>query len=307
MEERALKRASTLILAALMACLLALPAYAASYYPISVEEYTYGPFDQLRIDKVYELSRSDDPANIPTEDFDRDGYHFTLLDVVKTDQAETDSKDYTEVVTLETDTKDMALIIQQLELSIDVTTEDGYSGTLMPDYPGIKVEAKGYQTSSRTVTATRSYPNLSDADASLIPRTIQDSGRTLTLADVQWQEAGGYYNATATYSGTASSKYATGYIATVEYKGEVTRTSCDTVIYTATFASHGETQIKNSPQPTQEPAETEPPANPDAPASAGMNWAILVIPAALLLLGGAGFGGWKLTKYLKAKKRGYVN
>lgn len=306
MEERALKRAPTLILAALMACLLALPSHAASYYPISVEEYTYGPFDQLRIDKVYELSRSDDPANIPTEDFDRDGYHFTLLDVVKTDQAETDSKDYTEVITLETDTKDMALIIQQMELSIDVTTEDGYSGTLMPDYPGIKVEAKGYQTSSRTVTATRSYPNLSDADASLIPHTIQDSGRTLTLADVQWQEAGGYYNATATYSGTASSKYATGYIATVEYKGEVTRTSCDTVIYTATFASHGETQIKNSPQPTQEPAETEPPANPDTPASAGMNWALLVIPAALLL-GGTGFGGWKLTKYLKAKKRGYVN
>ena len=267
-----------------------------------MEEYTYGPFDQLRIDKVYELSRSDDPANIPTEDFDRDGYHFTLLDVVKTDQAETDSKDYTEIVTLETDTKDMALIIQQMELSIDVTTEDGYSGTLTPDYPGIKVEAKGYQTSSRTVTATRSYPNLSDADSSLIPRTIQDGGRTLTLADVQWQEAGGYYNATATYSGTASSKYATGYIATVEYKGEVTRTSCDTVIYTATFASHGETQIKNSPQPTQEPAETEPPASPD---SAGMNWAVLVIPAALLL-GLAGFGGWKLTQYVKAKKRGYV-
>ena len=303
MEERALKRASTLILAALMACLLALPAHAAAFYPISVEEYTYGPFDQLRIDKVYELSRNDDPANIPTEDFDRDGYHFTLLDVVKTDQAETDSKDYTEIVTLETDTKDMALIIQQLELSIDVTTEDGYSGTLMPDYPGIKVEAKGYQTSSRTVTATRSYPNLSDADTSLIPRTIQDSGRTLTLADVQWQEAGGYYNATATYSGTASSKYATGYIATVEYKGEVTRTSCDTVIYTATFASHGETHFEDDPQPTQEPAETEAPASPD---SAGMNWAVLVIPAALLL-GGAGFGGWKLTKYLKAKKRGYVN
>ena len=98
-------------------------------------------------------------------------------------------------------------------------------------YPGITVEAKGYQTSTRTVTATRSYPNLSDADASLIPRTIQDGGRTLTLADVQWQEAGGFYNARATYSSTASSKYATGYIATVEYKGEVSRTSCDTVLY----------------------------------------------------------------------------
>lgn len=101
-----MKRASTLFLAALMVCLLTVPAHAASYYPISVEQYTYGPFDELRIDKVYELSRSDDPTDIPTEDFDRSGYHFTLLDIVKTDQSETDAKDYTEVITLETDTKD---------------------------------------------------------------------------------------------------------------------------------------------------------------------------------------------------------
>ena len=292
-----MKRASTLILAALMACLLALPAHAATYYPISVEEYTYGPFDQLRIDKVYELSRSDDPANIPTEDFDRDGYHFTLLDVVKTDQSDTDTKDYSEVVTLETDTKDMALIIQQLELSMEVTTEDGYSGTLMPDYPGITVEAKGYKTSSRTVTATRSYPNLSDADTSLIPRTIQDGGRTLTLADVQWQEAGGFYNATASYSGTATGKYATGYTAIVEYKGEVSRTSGDTVIYTAIFASHGET--RNSPDPQ------DPSAPADQNSGGGVSNALLILPLAVLL-GGAGFGGWKLTKYMKDKKRGYV-
>ena len=297
-----MKRASTLLLAALMAGLLALPAYAASFYPVSVEEYTYGPLDELRIDKVYQLSRNDDPKDIPTGEFDRGGYHYVLLDVVKTDQAETDAKDYTEIVTLETDTKDMAVIIQQLELSMEVTTEDGYTGTLMPDYPGITVEAKGYKTSSRTVTATRSYPNLSDADTSLIPRSIQDSGRTLTLADVQWQEAGGFYNATATYSGTTSSKYATGYIATVEYKGEVTRTSCDTVLYTATFASHGETHFENSPQPTQPPAGME---APDSTDSAGMNWAVLVIPAALLL-GLAGFGGWKLVNYMKNKKRGYV-
>lgn len=297
-----MKRASTLFLAALMVCLLAVPVYAASFYPISVEEYTYGPLDELRIDKVYQLSRNDDPKDIPTGDFDRGGYHYVLLDVVKTDQSETDAKDYTEIVTLETDTKDMAVIIQQLELSMEVTTEDGYTGILMPDYPGITVEAKGYKTSSRTVTATRAYPNLSDADTSLIPRTIQDGGRTLTLADVQWQEAGGFYNATATYSGTASSKYATGYIATVEYKGEVARTSCDTVLYTATFASHGETHFENSPQPTQAPAGTE---APDSADSAGMNWAVLVIPAALLL-GLAGFGGWKLVNYIKDKKRGYV-
>ena len=292
-----MKKAATFFAAALMVGLLALPAYAASFYPVAVEEYTYGPLDELRIDKVYQLSRNDDPKDIPTGDFDRGGYHYVLLDVVKTDQSNTDAKDYSEVITLETDTKDMAVIIQQLELSMDVTTEDGYTGTLMPDYPGITVEAKGYQTSSRTVTATRSYPNLSDADASLIPRTIQDGGRTLTLADVQWQEAGGFYNATATYSGTASSKYATGYIATVEYKGEVTRTSCDTVLYTATFACQGDTQIKADPMPSQLPAD---PDGPEDSAGFDLRW-LLVLPALAGMVGLA-FGGRFLYKFLKTKK-----
>lgn len=291
-----MKRTATLFAAAFLVSLLALPAHAASFYPVSVEEYTYGPFDQLRIDKVYELSRTDDPSGIPTGDFERDGYHYTLLDVVKTDQAETDTKDYTEVVTLESDTKDMALIIQRLELSMDVTTEDGYSGTLMPDYPGIKVEAAGYQTSSRTVTATRSYPNLSDADTSLIPRTIQDNGRTLTLADVQWQEAGGFYNASATYSGTASSKYATGYTVTVEYKGEVARTSTSTVLYTATFACEGKAQVEESPQPSQAPAEL------DQPESGGFDLRWLIILPVLAGMTGLAFGGRFLYKFIKSKK-----
>ena len=37
---------------------------SASYYPISVEEYTYGDFDELRINKTYQLSLSDDPSLI---------------------------------------------------------------------------------------------------------------------------------------------------------------------------------------------------------------------------------------------------
>lgn len=159
------------------------------------------------------------------------------------------------------------------------------------------MEADGYQTSSRTVTATRSYPNLPDADASLIPKTTQEGGRTLTLTDVQWQEAGGFYNATATYSGTATGKYATGYTATMEYKGEVSKTSGDTVIYTAIFASHGETRNVPGPQELSAPAAED--------GGRSMSKALLILPLAVLL-GGAGFGGWKLTKYMKDKKRGYV-
>ena len=56
------------------------PRQDASYYPISVEEYTYGELEEPRINKVYQLALSDDPSLIPTEDFERDGCWFTLLD-----------------------------------------------------------------------------------------------------------------------------------------------------------------------------------------------------------------------------------
>ena len=269
-------------------------AAPSAVYPAEVRETEENGVH--RIEKVYYLTRRDDPAAIPTGDFEREGRTYTLLDVLKNDQSETDSKEHIEVVTVESSTDNMTEIIQQLEPALEVTTEDGYSGVLAPDYPGIKVEAAGYKTSSRTVTAARSYPNLSDADASLIPKTISDGGRTLTLADVQWQEAGGYYNASATYSGTATGKYATGYNVTVEYKGEVTRTRSDSVIYTAVFASHGETQIGKDDAGTGGAELTE---------SGGAGKAVLLIPLAALL-GAAGFGGWKLTKYYKNKKRGYV-
>lgn len=78
-----------------------------------------------------------------------------------------------------------------------------------------------------------------------MPKTISDSGRTLTLADVQWsnstQESGEgvvtRYTATARYTGSTSSKYATGYTVSADYSGEVSKTGCNVVTYTAVFGS----------------------------------------------------------------------
>ena len=49
---------------------------------------------------MYELTRFDDPADIPTGDFDRDGYHYTFLNMVKTDQGETDTSGKTVIYTV---------------------------------------------------------------------------------------------------------------------------------------------------------------------------------------------------------------
>ena len=68
------------------------PGQSASYYPISVEEYTYGSLDEPRIEKVYQLSLSDDPSGIPTEDFVRGGRLYYLLDMTRKNEVGVDTK-----------------------------------------------------------------------------------------------------------------------------------------------------------------------------------------------------------------------
>ena len=115
-----------------------------------------------------------------------------------------------------------------------------------------------------------------------------------TLADVSWQEAAvdptdGYdipirYTAVASYTGTATSKYATGYTVTADYKGDVTRTSCDTVVYTAVFSSVG--------------------AAASAKSGVDFNWLWLLIPVGAAALGGCGYAGYKGYKHYINKKEG---
>ena len=284
---------------------------SAVLYPAEVR--TSEENGMIRLEKVYYLSTRDDPAAIPTGDFDREGRHYTLLDVLKNDLSETDSKDYIEVVTLDSSTKDMAEIIKMLEPEREIATEDGYTGILKPDYTKITVEAAGYKNNSWTVSAKRTYPNLSDADASLIPKTITDSGRTLTLAGVDWQEAGEFYNAIASYTGTASGRSVTGYTVSVEYSGEVTKTSRDTVIYTAVFsaenASHGETHLDPDPTATPEggkPQQTQPPEPAQEGGGSVAGKIVVTALAGIAALAIIGYGGWRGYKFIRDKKRGYV-
>ena len=248
------KRIATLLCALSAVMVTAtLPALAAEqHYPISVEEYTYGPFDELRINKVYQLSLSDDPSGIPTEDFERNGRRYYLLDLIRQDEVGVDTQTYTETITKDSGTGDLSAVLKELDGQMEVTTEDGYTGILILDHTSVKVEVKGYQTSTRNLSATRAYPGLSDADLEFVPKTITDNGNTLTLADVQWANDGTYYTATAQYTGTSSSRYATGYTVTANYTGQVAKTNCEVVTYTAVF---GSTELEEpEPTPTVEPA-----------------------------------------------------
>ena len=275
------------------------------YYPIKVDEYTAGPLDEPRIDKVYQLALGDDPGGIPTEDFERGGRHYYLLDMTRKDEVGVDTQSHTETVTLASDTNKMDAILQRLDAELEFTTEDGYTGTLRLDHTSVKVEADGYKTSTKALSATRTYPNLSDADVVLIPKTITDNGKTLTLADVQWASAestdgeGGvatHYTATASYTGSASSRYATGYTVTADYTGEVSKTDCRMVTYTATFGSVAIPEESEAPS-TDDPTVSESPETPAVPfVWAQVKTPVMMVGLVLILAIGGAFAVKKIRR-----------
>lgn len=302
------KRAAMLLCTSLaLLSMTALPALAAEqHYPISVEEYMKD--GNSRIQKVYQLSLSDDPSGIPTGEFERDGRLYYLLDITRRDEIGVDTQDYTETITLDSDTGDMAEVLQRLDGQMEAATEDGYTGTLILDHTSVKVEVKGYRTSTRNLSATRTYPSLSDADLSLVPKTIADSGHTLTLADVQWANDGTFYTATAVYTGTSSSRYATGYTVTADYTGQVSKTNCDVVTYTAVFGSMElPTQAEELPLEAEELPGQESQTEPEAPdADAGsiqMSWLpVLGCAGGAAVLAAAAFWCVQKVKDRRAQK-----
>ncbi len=90
-----MKRITPLLLAVILACAMTCPALAAeapegtapvrpaALYPTEIVETETG--SGRRLEKVYLLTAADNPANIPTADFEREGYRYTLLDVTRQD------------------------------------------------------------------------------------------------------------------------------------------------------------------------------------------------------------------------------
>ena len=288
---------------------------SASYYPISVEEYTYGPLDELRINKTYQLSLADDPSLIPTEDFIRNGRRYYLLDMTRKDEVGVDIQTHTETVTKPSDTNSLETILQRLDAEMEVTTEDGYVGILRLDHTSVQVTTDGYATKTSTLTASRSYPNLSEADTSLIPKSIEDKGKTLTLGDVKWSESMDVdgegnpvtrYTATASYTGTASSRYATGYTVSASYTGEVSKPNCNLVTYTAIFGSEkapeesvapdGDGQHDPAPGQTEAPGSTEAPDTVKEPVDLSGLKHPVIIGVVVLALGVGGVFAFKKFK-----------
>ena len=265
--------------------------------------------DGTQIRKVYELGPEEDPAGIPRSDFEQEGFHYTLTDLLKQEAPEREERFHTETVTLDSKSKDMESVLALLPAQREFTTEDGLTGVLSLKLDTVNVEVSGYGSSTRAVTATRSYPNLNSQDTSYIPKEITDNGRTLELASIDWKvdntaNEDGYavadrYTAIATYTGSAISSYVKGYKVTAEYSGTVSRIALNKVRYVAIF--EGTPLVPAEPEPTPEPEpEPEPDPSPEVQGPAApaiqFHWAYVLAPLGVVAIVGAGIGAALLIK-----------
>ena len=201
--------------------------------------------DGTEIRKFYDLGPQEDPAGIPRSDFEQDGFHYTMTDLLKQELPEHESRQHTETVSLESKSKDMESVLALLPQEKEFITEDGLSGVLTLRLETVKVEVSGYGSSTKEISATRSYPNLAGQDTQYIPKTIEDNGKTLTLQNIDWRTdntasmdgyaLGDRYTAVATYTGTATSSYVKGYTVTADYTGTVSKIALDKVRYVAIY------------------------------------------------------------------------
>ena len=103
----------------------------------------------------------------------------------------------------------------------------------------------------------------------------------------------GYYTATATYTGTSSTRYATGYTVKASYTGQVAKTGCEVITYTAIFGSE-----KLEEKPADPSGQTGPEAPDTDPAPAetgGVDWlSLLGCAGGVAALGAAAF--WTIQK-----------
>lgn len=281
-------RLAALSVAAVLSCALLPAAHAAELpevcYPTSIQ----CSEDKTELKKIYDLSPDADPAGIPRSDFEKDGYHYTLVDLLRQELPENESRQHTEHVSVESAKKDMESVLALLPQEREFITDDGLTGTLTLKLDTVQVEPSGYGSSTKQLSVKRSYPNLAEQDTQYIPKTIEDNGRTLTLSDIQWQtdntaNMDGYavadrYTAVATYTGSATSSYVKGYTVTADYSGTVSHIALDRVRYVAIFEG---TPI----QPAISVAK-----------NATFRWSYVLVPLGVVAAAGAG-GGALLVKH----------
>ena len=263
--------------------------------------------DYTVVEKIYVLPKGSDEALIPTESYTENEVEYEYVETKVHDNSEEDTKEHIENVSYHTATNDAEVVVALFAPTLEITTEDGYIGVLAFDHSTLELTPAGYSSRKFTVTEERSYPNLASADTSLVPKTIDKDGTTLTLANIEWVTAADEtisgtdvairYTANAIYTGTETKTYVNGYTASADYKGTVTKVINDTVTYTAVFKENKET---NEPMIDIDKTNDNKDTSAEKKAKTAGIVAGSVAGAAAL-----GAGGYAIYRLIRKKRKGY--
>ena len=263
--------------------------------------------DYTVVEKIYVLPKDSDASLIPTESYTENEVEYEYVETKVHDNSEEDTKEHIENVSYHTATNDAEVVVALFAPTLEITTEDGYIGVLAFDHSTLELTPAGYSSRKFTVTEERSYPNLASADTSLVPKTIDKDGTTLTLANIEWVTAADEtisgtdveirYTANAIYTGTETKTYVNGYTASADYKGTVTKVINDTVTYTAVFKENKET---NEPMIDIDKTNDNKDTSAEKKAKTAGIVAGSVAGAAAL-----GAGGYAIYRLIRKKRKGY--
>ena len=92
-----------------------LPAYPM-LYPAEVTAFISG--NTRQIIKIYELHDEENPDWIPRDSFERDGWSYVLSDITRRDTTTVSSREHTEQIVAESESRDIADILPLLEASL---------------------------------------------------------------------------------------------------------------------------------------------------------------------------------------------
>jgi len=211
------------------------------FYPTDIQTKTEDGVKLLL--KTFEVGPDVPPSLLIEAGLTQNGVEYELRDILRNASPDgQERKTVSQNVTVESDSDKTKDILPLLPQSMDYS-ENGFTGQLMLDEASISTEVESTEGYRYAVTDTREYPGLVRNDPYLIPKTVQKSGVTLTLCDVNWSPGSDYdpnpasYSATAFYKGSASGSKPSGYTAAATYTGEVVKTVPGNMVYTFVYAA----------------------------------------------------------------------
>lgn len=202
--------------------------------------------------KVFEVSPEIDPQTLIEDDFEQNGFLYSMTSIVKNSQTTTERREVTKdkLLTIETE-KESEAQVEAIRLMPEFLeyNEDGYVGKLYPHINSITWSKSGTTPHSGYNKITRQYTYFYNDD-SLVPEDVDG----YTLSSIDWSVAEyepdstipKTYTATATYQKKYSYSTTDGWIFTITYSGEVEKETVSLIQYTITYTG---TEIMPEPEP----------------------------------------------------------